>query len=166
MSITWKKIPGLDDKYDASNTGKIRSHKTPNGTKLLSIFPNTRGYNVVGISINGKSKQIKVARCVAKAFVPNSDNKPEVNHINGDKTDDRAENLEWCTKQENVTHALKNGLIPVGEDNYKTSMTNNDVIQIRNSYRIGFTLTEIANSYDVTVQCIYKIVNRISWKHI
>ena len=76
--------------------------------KKLVPRKHTGGYLTVGI--NGKNKYIH--RIVAEVFIPNPNNYPLVNHINGDKTDNRAENLEWCTASENQKHALKNGLRP------------------------------------------------------
>lgn len=69
-----------------------------------------RGYLQVLLYEEGKPHPKKVHRLVAEAFIPNLDNKPQVNHINGDKTDNRVKNLEWCTNSENQLHAYKNGL--------------------------------------------------------
>ena len=83
---------------------------------LRYAFFNCKGKNVtnnylsVGLIKNRKQKSLLVHRLVAEAFIPNPENKPYVNHINGRKDDDRVENLEWCTASENATHAIKTGL--------------------------------------------------------
>ena len=80
----------------------------------LKSFVNEGGYLVVPLTQNGKTKQERVHRLVATTFIPNPESKPQVNHINGVKTDNRVENLEWCTSNENIQHryyTLKNGLM-------------------------------------------------------
>jgi hypothetical protein len=64
----------------------------------------------VDLCKNGKKKTFLVHRLVATAFIPNPDNKPYINHINGNKTDNRLENLEWCTQSENMKHSYRTGL--------------------------------------------------------
>lgn len=94
--------------YQVSNKGRVKSVK--NGReKLLAVRPMHKGYLQVHISVNGKARMLRVHRLVAKAFIPNTENKQEVNHINGIKTDNRVENLEWCTPSENVRHAYESG---------------------------------------------------------
>ena len=76
--------------------------------RILSVSENTR-YPNVGIGYNGETKTILVHRLVAQAFIPNPENKPNVNHIDGDTHNNHVSNLEWVTQSENVNHAIKIG---------------------------------------------------------
>lgn len=82
-----------------------RNYNHSGRIKQLSTPVNRIGYRVVNIVKNGVSKTICIHRLVAETFIPNPENKPQVNHINGNKTDNRVENLEWVTNQENQTHS-------------------------------------------------------------
>ena len=113
MQEVWKPIEGTNGMYEVSNTGKIRSvnYRGTGVPKTLSSQLDHKGY----CRIHVKKKEFayrtfKVHREVAHAFVPNPQKKTQVNHINGIKTDNRAENLEWVTHQENADHAMENGL--------------------------------------------------------
>lgn len=89
--------------YEVSDFGRIRNKTT---SKILKTSPNTYGY--LRFSLEGKDKLVH--RVVAEAFIPNPDNKPQINHKNGVKTDNRIDNLEWCSVKENIRHAHKTGL--------------------------------------------------------
>lgn len=102
----WKSINGFQKKYSISNTGKVMSINVKNKKSYLN---KATGYIVQSLIDNGKIKTCTVHRLMAKAFIPNPQNKPEVNHINGIKTDNRVENLEWVTRKENVLHSWKIG---------------------------------------------------------
>lgn len=118
MGEIWKDIEGYEGKYQISNLGRIRSVKTQYKILKPDLY-NGRGYaNITLIKDDEKFKTV-IHRLVAKAFIPNPKDKPIVNHINGNKLDNRADNLEWCTESENAEHAYKTGLRKglIGEKN-------------------------------------------------
>lgn len=95
--------------YDIYNDGKVYSHKT---NKFLKPFSNTDGYMSVNlIDVNGKNKNFKIHRLVAILFIPNPNNLPEVNHLDGNKENNNMCNLEWVTHSDNIKHAWDNRLI-------------------------------------------------------
>lgn len=100
-------IPELQNLYAVSKSGKVLSIRS---NKLLSPFLNKQGYELVITSINAKVKKYQVHRLVANTLLDNPQNKPQVNHINGNKLDNSIGNLEWCTASENVQHAIANKL--------------------------------------------------------
>lgn len=111
----WKDIPGYEDLYQASNLGRIRSIPRK-GTKTKNIHiikyntKNSKHYCHCGLCKNGKSKTISVHRIIALTFMPNPDNLPQVNHIDGNKENNKVSNLEWISNLENIKHSYKIGL--------------------------------------------------------
>ena len=103
----WKAVKGYDGKYLVSTEGRIYSTKRK---RHLNPYISNRGYLHVDLCINGKKESKKLHRLVADAFVPNPEDKPDVNHLDGNKTNCQVHNLEWCTKSENLRHAYQIGL--------------------------------------------------------
>ena len=103
----FKQIPGYEDLYLINKEGQIYSKKR---NKLLSPCKNGNEYLNVGLCKNNKRKKFFIHRLIALTFIPNPDNLPCVNHKNGIKTDNRAENLEWCSYSDNMKHAYSHGL--------------------------------------------------------
>jgi predicted XRE-type DNA-binding protein len=117
----------------------------------------------------GKGKRITVHRLVAQHFIPNPENKPEVNHLNGVKTDNSVDNLEWVTSQENIIHSWENGHSKkrFGEENYHSKLKESEVIEIVTRYnQEKITQTELSREYEVNQSTISRIVNGDRWQHL
>lgn len=115
----WKDVPGYDGVYQVSSIGRVRSvtrvikhgdHKRTSYGTILIQYVTVWGYMGIGFYKDRKRKCHPIHRLVAIAFIPNPENKKQVNHKNGIKTDNRIENLEWATPHENISHAFSNGL--------------------------------------------------------
>lgn len=110
----WKNIEGYEGFYQVSNMGRVKSLERKNSQgrtvkeRILKPAVKKAGYVEVNLYAGGKPKTLKVHRLVCEAFNDNRDEKPEVNHINEIKTDNRACNLEWCTRRENCNHGTRN----------------------------------------------------------
>lgn len=109
----WRYIKGYEGRYQVSNLGRVRSlrrHRVRG--KIMDVACNGH-YWRIKLSKNNKAKRVLLHRIIAETFIPNPENKPQVNHINGDKKDNSIENLEWCTRSENQLHAIRTGLRPM-----------------------------------------------------
>ena len=113
MNEIWKDIKNYKGLYQISNLGRVKSLRDKNKKyreKILKQYKDNCGYYYITLSANSNIKKHKVHRLVAQAFIPNPENKKEVNHIDGNKENNAITNLEWCTGKENKQHAWKIGL--------------------------------------------------------
>jgi len=174
----WDKI---DDNYEISNYGNLRSidrqfirnNKVVNlKSKLIKWNkPHKKREFYVSIALYPKNKEkilnISCHREVAKRFVDNKENKKEVNHKDGNKSNNHYSNLEWVNKEENMNHAVEHNLIKKGQDSSNSKLTNDDIVKIRHEYDgvFGF-YSKKAREYNVFPAAIANIIKRKTWKHI
>ena len=153
-----KYIPGTD--YLVYNDGRIWSNKTHRFMKQCS----NGQYLKVALCIKGKLKQFLVHRLVAKAFVPNPENKREVNHIDGNKTNNKVSNLEWVTASENQTHAVKTGLKKHGTDLWNGKFNKEQVIDIIKQHQNGVPCYVLGRKYGCDKTTISAICRGLRYK--
>lgn len=113
--MNWTAIKGYEGIYEISDTGQVKNLRSDpkNRTypgKILNPGLTGSGYPFVLLSVAGITENKMIHRLVAEAFIPNPDNLPEVNHKDGDKINNRVDNLEWCSRSHNLRHAVDNGL--------------------------------------------------------
>lgn len=167
----WKSVNNYNGLYEVSNDGHIKSLpkiKFCRGGRYITLERLLRksvvnGYEKVLLYNNGNRKMISVHRIVAEAFLSNHNNCSQVNHINGIKTDNRVENLEWCTPQQNVIHAHKTGLIPLkiytSEEKKALSESKMKKVVNTNSGFIYNSMTEAAFDFNISLSQISSKLN-------
>ena len=172
----WKSIEGFDN-YEVSNFGQVRSldrqewlhnrHENPylrkRKGKILSQHMSNVGYMQVALYINGKMYAPLVHRLVAKAFIDNPNNFPEVNHEDGNKLNNSIENLNWCTRTENSLHSTKVLNKNKGENSGMSLLTEEQVLNILSQLDLGVSQTKLGEQFNVTNHTIHKIYKRKNW---
>ncbi len=168
--------------YDVSSFGRIRSYwiivankgwsngaqgeLTDIPTIINGATSDSSGYPYLNVGIqNGKRPCPKIHRLVAQAFIPNPENKPEVNHINGRKADNWFGNLEWATHQENIDHAwrigLRDGIMPKGEAHYGSKISDGQILVMQSLYDQGWKPIQLAEKFNVTLANVYDLAKGV-----
>lgn len=160
----FKDIQKFENKYQISNTGKVRNKNT--GLFLQPKY-NKKGYQYVNLSIN-KYKSVKwyIHRLVGFHFISNPYNKPQINHIDGNKSNNNVDNLEWVTNEENQRHAVLNNLRFQGELHKSSKFTNESIKLLPKLVNIGFTPSLINQLTGVAIQNLDKIFKGKSWRQL
>lgn len=174
----WKEVIGFEG-YKVSNLGRVMVmdrvkyiNNIPRKMKnrIMSVQTHHSGYCNITLVNNNLKKTFTIHRLVALTFIDNPNNLKTVNHINGDKKDNRITNLEWMSQLENNKHARLTGLKDnhYGENNPKSILNKDQVLEIREFYSKNKQTKkkDLAKKYNISLSCLVHIINKTSWKDI
>ena len=169
LNEKWNPVVGYEGWYDVSDWGRVRRMKATSNTfvgRIIKPYANNKGYKCVGLLNGVEQKTVTVHRLVMAAFVGPYPEGKQVNHKDGDKTNNRLDNLEYVTPSENILHAIDTGLIvSCGESGTNSKLTNEIVYEIRRMAGKEKQKT-IGLRFNVSQSCINKIVNRKTWRNL
>lgn len=155
----FKDIPGWEGLYAVSKDGRVWSFHSK---KILKSKLRRDGYLNVVLSRDLKTKTLMVHRLIALTYIANIENKSQVNHINGIKSDNRSENLEWTTPGENTRHAWENGLCKkvTGNKNHRFGKVGNNAIKVINvtTGEVFDSVQYAADKYNLVFQNVHKVL--------
>lgn len=164
MKEIWRDIVGYEKFYKVSSVGRVKSMRT-NKIRILQLHKH--GHYDVGFTLNYSRKLYKAHRLVAIAFIPNPENKPDINHKNGIRTDNRICNLEWVTVAENNKHARETGLFKstIGMTRSRGKLKRAEVIKIR-KMRGKYTIDFIARKFGIHKATVLRTCSGKSWANV
>jgi hypothetical protein len=165
----WRPVVGYEGIYEVSNLGRVKRIRTATCTQaglILRTNPQWHGYHLVSLYLSGVQKVISVHRVVARVFHGPCSDGHEVNHIDGDKANNAASNLEYITRAQNLAHADQMGLTRRGVLNGKAKLTDDDIRLIRSAPTTHGMQSILARRYGVRQGVIWNIINRKAWKHV
>jgi hypothetical protein len=161
MKREWKNIEDYEKRYAVSNEGYVKSFIR---YKLLKPFKNKKGYLCVTLCEFYNKEYRRVHRLVAEAFLPNPKNKPEINHKDGNKENNRVDNLEWVTCSENMKHRRnKLGINLSGSKNGSAKLTEHEVRIIKYS---NLPFRKLSKIFNIHESHVYRIKQGFKWSHI
>lgn len=149
--------------YIITKEGRIISRYTG---KQLYVHTNKKGYCFVRMYIDGKAKTYLVHRVVATVHIPNPNKLPEINHKDGNKSNNNFRNLEWCTGLQNVQHSVGTGLVKRGDKRPNAKLSDEDVVFMRWLRECGYTYYELGRRFNIAYQTAHKVCTKQTYTHI
>ena len=177
--MEWRDVKGYEGIYIVSSNGQVKRlpyiSKTPDGLlcqrkgRVLKPWFDKKGYQHIELCDKGRTRTVTVHRVVAEAFLPNPDNKPQINHIDCDKTNNAASNLEWCNNSENQLHAYAHGLQKSCFQHHNSKLSLEQVLEIKHNCvpgNKGNGMLIYAKKFGVSYATIQQIIRGQSYKNI
>lgn len=161
----WKDVPNTNGIYQVSNYGNFKSFKSGEW-KTIKPFEGKLGYRFIDFMDRCKRDRWKVHRIIATIFIDNPNDYKMVNHIDGDKHNNHADNLEWCTASHNIKHAYDTGLKPklTGERHGRSKLTQLQANEIKTECISGkLTQVEVGKKFGVSRAAVQRILYGIAW---
>jgi len=170
MTEQWRPVYNFHQ-YEVSSLGRIRrtvSVTCAKAGQYIEGYVGSRGYKYFNATVDGRRKTLKFHRLVCEAFHgPAPSSKHVVAHCNGNRLDNRAENLRWATTKENHGDRYAHGTNPAGSRNGRACLCEAQVAEIRRLYSLGGrTTAQLAEQYEVYTTTVQKIIKRETWKHV
>jgi len=163
----WRPVFGGD--YEVSSLGRMRRAKPGRRTHVGRPIKPTKmkiGYWMVRPVVDGRNVQVLLHRLIAEAFIGPRPDGHEVNHIDGDKGNPAASNLEYVTHAGNMRHAAEAGLMVRGEAHPASKLTAENVVAIRAAHGAGASICSLARQWGLSTATAFNIIKRRSWRHI
>ena len=168
MNEEWRSI--LGGEYEVSSHGKVRRLTQKQGAvpgRILKHGIGPRGYPAVVVGGGGERRRTRnIHDLVAAAFIGPKPDGNCVNHIDGDKTNNHASNLEYVTQAENMRHASETGLLSVGENRKTTKLTKDMVLEIRRQRELGVSLSVLGRRFGVNGVTVFDASSGRTWRHV
>lgn len=168
MIEEWRDIQGYEGIYKVSSLGRVKKYVKQEWVIRKSVVTKS-GYSSIELRKGVDRRIFRTHRLVALAFIPNPENKREVNHIDGDKSNNCLVNLEWVTREENMKHAGEKGLMPHGANNKMSKLDEGKIREIRTLRKLNpgqYSYKKLSEIYKVNQSLIGQIVNNQIWKHV
>lgn len=164
---TWKDINGYVGLYKISANGQVKSFVKYKDGKILKPSFNHGGYLLIGLNIP-KNQTFSVHKLVAQAFLGDKPKGMEINHKDGNKTNNHYSNLEYVTRSQNIVHSFNNGRPrPSGSKNHNAILTEEKVLKMRQLRAVDKkSIKDLCSIFNVKFQTAYGIISGKSWKHV
>lgn len=168
MKEEWRQIKEFP-MYEVSNFGRVRTTSNRSFIKnppYLSATKSNSGYLRVSLKVKGVSHKKSVHRLVLETFKPTDNPNKVCNHIDGNKLNNYANNLEWVSRSQNLNHAVKLGLIKSGENSTSSKLTNEQARRIKKLRKNGVSLEKIAKAFNVTIYTVSLVACGKTYRYI